>query len=136
MNSRLSRFIQRLSCLGNGTEEESRNHYRSLERVSSHGCRYHLERCFCLTKRDLTETQSNRRTEEKNAKVQQCPICLDDMRSYREEQIFYTSIVVETVKCGHKFHLGCIREWFMNRPTCPLCRSAVEEEGGIDITNV
>ena len=126
MDSRFTRFVQPLLQVSRLRQEERRNDTdSSREGASQEGWRYRLAKVFCHNTRNLTETQ-----EEKKLAVHQCPICLDDMMSNRK------SIVVETVKCSHKFHLKCIKEWFRYKPTCPLCRSAVDEEGGIDITNV
>ena len=81
-----------------------------------------------------------RRIKKKKA-VPQCPICLEDMVGTKGVKIFktrasHTSVVVETVNCGHKFHLCCIQEWLKKTTTCPLCRTPVNYEGGIDIAAV
>ena len=75
----------------------------------------------------------------KNKKAIDCPICLEDMRS-KDTPMFrtrlsYTGRIGQTVNCLHKFHLGCIEEWLQNSLTCPVCRSPVPEEGGIDIAD-
>ena len=138
MDSRFTRFVQPLLRVGRLRQEGRRNEIdRSIEGASQEGWRDLLAKVFCHNRRNLTETPSNGRTpEDKKVAVQQCPICLDDMMSYREEQVDNTSIVVETVKCSHKFHLNCIKVWFRYSHTCPLCRSAVDAEGGIDITEL
>ena len=138
MDSRFTRFVQPLLRVGRSRQEiRFRQIDRSREGTSQEGWRYLLAKVFCHNRRNLTETPSNSRTlEEKKVAVQRCPICLDDMMSYREEQVGNISIVVETVKCSHKFHLNCIKKWFRYNHTCPLCRSTVDAEGGIDITEL
>ena len=73
----------------------------------------------------------------RNRKTIDCPICLEDMRSKDtvrfRTRLSYTGRIGQTVNCLHKFHLGCIEEWLQNSLTCPVCRSPVAEEGGIDI---
>ena len=73
----------------------------------------------------------------KTKRLNHCPICLDDITPkhvarYRTRSS-YTGRTAQTVNCAHKFHLFCIEEWLQNSLTCPVCRSPVAEEGGIDI---
>ena len=73
----------------------------------------------------------------KKKKTLDCPICLEDMQANNtlmfRTRSSYTGRIGQTVDCLHKFHLGCIEEWLKNSLTCPVCRSPVAEEGGIDI---
>ena len=46
-----------------------------------------------------------------------CNICIENIKKdeiYRE------------IKCGHKYHVGCIDKWFETSKTCPLCRESLE----------
>jgi len=42
-----------------------------------------------------------------------CPICLKSLNNKME---------VTTLRCDHKFHFPCIRDWFIKNITCPVCR--------------
>lgn len=42
-----------------------------------------------------------------------CTICMED---------FESDEAVEQLRCNHNFHPGCIREWLMEKITCPVCR--------------
>lgn len=58
------------------------------------------------------------RAEVDEAGVDECSVCLNDMRRRR----------TATMECGHRFHTSCLRSWFRNRPlSCPLCRAACLE---------
>ena len=41
-----------------------------------------------------------------------CTFCLDELEDD-----------VRQLSCGHKYHLHCIKQWFENHDTCPLCRT-------------
>ena len=30
---------------------------------------------------------------------------------------------ISNLSCGHKFHYNCIKKWFKQNPSCPLCRN-------------
>ena len=68
-----------------------------------------------------------------------CPICLDEVRHMsvkirprhrrflKKKQL---ERMGEKLKCGHIFHQGCIKTWFMNleetnSDTCPMCRQGI-----------
>ena len=40
----------------------------------------------------------------------ECPICLEKCESYIK------------LKCDHKFHFKCIKDWSQSSTKCPLCR--------------
>lgn len=44
-----------------------------------------------------------------------CPIC---MMEYREEKVL-------KLRCGHKFHSTCIRDWNQANSSCPICRGDI-----------
>lgn len=45
-----------------------------------------------------------------------CPICIMPLN-------FYTTVKIS--KCQHRFHMKCIREWFMVKKVCPCCISPI-----------
>ncbi len=49
-----------------------------------------------------------------NYKNETCSICLDH---------YHKNDRVGTLSCGHTFHEDCIRSWFAQQKTCPLCRA-------------
>ncbi|CAM8929457.1 unnamed protein product [Rhodiola kirilowii] len=49
----------------------------------------------------------------------QCSICLGD---YQEKEVLRTM-----PKCGHDFHRSCIDKWLRKHPTCPICRSPLQD---------
>ena len=48
-----------------------------------------------------------------------CSICLGDLEAGER---------VRPLRCSHRFHLECINEWLLKKPTCPLCVQKVEAE--------
>lgn len=137
MDSRFTRFIQRLLRQRRFRRDGQRDEVdRSREGRAQEGWRFQLTRCFFHTRINLAEIPSRRTMQEKKEAAFQCPICLEDMINYREKQVCYTSVVVTTMKCHHKFHLNCLTAWLRNKHTCPLCRCAIDVEGGIDISDV
>ena len=54
-----------------------------------------------------------------NIKSIQCHICLDD---------FSKADDIRNLPCQHGFHTQCIDTWFMNRPTCPICRTDIRDQ--------
>lgn len=51
---------------------------------------------------------------------EQCTICLENILSE-----------CKLLKCKHKFHKTCIKEWFKTSDTCPVCRDPQEQELGV-----
>ena len=47
-----------------------------------------------------------------------CNICLED---------FVNGENVLVLPCLHIYHTSCIKEWFKNNNTCPLCKSEITE---------
>ncbi|RLM61822.1 uncharacterized protein C2845_PM14G13650 [Panicum miliaceum] len=50
-----------------------------------------------------------------------CSICFEALR----EAAAGKGVPVELPGCAHAFHRRCISKWFVERPTCPLCRGNV-----------
>jgi hypothetical protein len=50
-----------------------------------------------------------------------CAICLEEIEEKGE-----VSIQVETLKCKHKFHKNCVKEWCKIKSTCPTCRTPIK----------
>ena len=46
-----------------------------------------------------------------------CPVC---MEAYKEQHVI-------VLRCMHKFHSSCIRDWNVANSTCPLCRTEIFE---------
>jgi hypothetical protein len=44
----------------------------------------------------------------------ECPICLDDMFDYQQNDIVW-------LECTHLFHFKCINEWKIKSNKCPIC---------------
>jgi hypothetical protein len=62
----------------------------------------------------------------------ECPICLE---TYQKNEN------VANLPCHHIFHVSCIKGWFENHTTCPVCRDnlmlRVHEHTGLgDTTNI
>jgi hypothetical protein len=53
-----------------------------------------------------------------------CIICL--------ETLYSKDIVRKINKCGHVFCNDCIKKWFEDNKTCPLCKSEIEKESKLD----
>ena len=49
-----------------------------------------------------------------------CSICLEALREASNG-----GVPVELPGCAHAFHRRCISKWFVEKPTCPLCRGNV-----------
>ena len=47
--------------------------------------------------------------------VGDCPLCLEPLRA------------ATVTRCGHSFCQQCLHEWTAQKPTCPLCRTAVTD---------
>ena len=54
-------------------------------------------------------------TEESLSKslLTECPICLET---------YQTNENVVNLPCNHIFHVSCIKDWFAEHTTCPVCR--------------
>lgn len=49
-----------------------------------------------------------------------CIICFNDKKSKEK--------ILQPPNCEHSFHSHCIKQWFKNRPVCPVCKSLVRNE--------
>lgn len=72
----------------------------------SHVIIYNRNRIYEETTIDLGEIEFNLNMEEK------CTICFEE---FKEEDIY-------KLKCGHKYHIDCFKEWSQINPSCPICR--------------
>ncbi|XP_018488348.1 NEP1-interacting protein 2 [Raphanus sativus] len=59
----------------------------------------------------LTITDNN--IADASGNIYSCSICLQD---------YQLGEIARTFCCDHMFHLPCIDSWFLERPSCPLCR--------------
>lgn len=50
-------------------------------------------------------------------RTKECSICMDKFRR--------GDVLVE-LTCAHRYHDGCVGEWFRENRTCPVCRDEVE----------
>ena len=57
----------------------------------------------------------------KPAKDDECCICLEN---YEPGQLICAAV---TDKCNHAFHASCMKNWFENNDTCPICRTSFIE---------
>ncbi|OII73683.1 membrane associated RING finger containing protein [Cryptosporidium ubiquitum] len=67
--------------------------------------------------RKLTKNIENRLQEatiEEIERIDTCIVCRD---------ILY--IGSKKIPCGHVFHLDCLKSWFIQQQTCPICRSPI-----------
>ncbi|KAK6126187.1 hypothetical protein DH2020_040068 [Rehmannia glutinosa] len=48
-----------------------------------------------------------------------CVICLEEYKNMDD---------VGTLKCGHDFHVGCIRKWLSMKNLCPICKTSAMDE--------
>ncbi|GFP89147.1 probable E3 ubiquitin-protein ligase hip1 [Phtheirospermum japonicum] len=50
---------------------------------------------------------------------ERCVICLEEYKHM---------VDVGNLKCGHDFHVGCIRKWLSMKNLCPICKSPAIDE--------
>merc|ERR1711988_1012306 len=62
----------------------------------------------------------------------QLTLCVPSIEDQQEEacSICYEALrcsptLIRKLRCGHKFHSGCINPWLSAKPHCPLCRAPV-----------
>lgn len=48
-----------------------------------------------------------------------CVICLEEYKHMDD---------VGTLKCGHDFHVGCIRKWLSMKNLCPICKASAIDD--------
>ncbi|KAI3447603.1 hypothetical protein Pfo_004268 [Paulownia fortunei] len=48
-----------------------------------------------------------------------CVICLEEYKNMDD---------VGTLKCGHDFHVGCIRKWLSMKNLCPICKASAMDD--------
>ena len=52
----------------------------------------------------------------------QCPICLKEFVSKKEEEEEKVATAVKLPDCQHSFHDKCLKMWLEHTSSCPLCR--------------
>lgn len=52
-----------------------------------------------------------------------CPICLDNNIKEKWSKL----------DCGHTIHSECLRPWFLNNNSCPICRKLIFQETALNI---
>lgn len=58
--------------------------------------------------------------------IKECSICCEKLFNSQTEKL----------KCGHKFHSECIKEWFERDNRCPLCRDETQmQKFSVHISN-
>lgn len=70
--------------------------------------------------RAITRKQ-RRAAMKKKPKVEDCVICLEAL--YSDEE---TNAEVTSLRCGHRFHTDCIRDWMQTNTKCPYCRQEMK----------
>lgn len=56
-----------------------------------------------------------------------CTICLEDLKPGSS---------IHRLACDHSFHSGCIIEWYMSKPFCPLCKREIMGQSQISVENM
>lgn len=68
---------------------------------------------------EMTVDEKSKIPQDKN----ECMICMSDFQLKEKLKI---------MPCTHFFHTDCIREWFKNNDTCPICKCSLSEESNQD----
>ncbi|KAG1339113.1 putative E3 ubiquitin-protein ligase RHG1A [Cocos nucifera] len=68
----------------------------------------------CLIKRVHCSNQTHDDQEERS-----CAICLEE---YKDRDN------LGSMKCGHDFHVGCIKKWLETKNVCPICKASALED--------
>ncbi|KAH8740672.1 HRD1 like membrane associated RING finger containing protein [Cryptosporidium ryanae] len=66
------------------------------------------------------ETKFQEATLEEIERVDTCIVCRDTLY-----------IGSKKIPCGHVFHLDCLKSWFIQQQTCPICRSPINIQDDI-----
>lgn len=61
-------------------------------------------------------------TEEELKEVGTCIICRDDLKKGAKK-----------LSCAHIFHVECLKSWFIQQQTCPICRSEIRPYVATDV---
>ena len=64
----------------------------------------------------IVKNTLSRLKEQSNKKVCNCAICLEVIK--KKTKIF-------KLKCKHKFHKQCFKDWMVQKLECPICRSDI-----------
>ena len=67
-----------------------------------------------------------------DGKESMCAICTEHLSENELGDIYAVDSInekysSEPINCGHKFHKGCIGEWFKSHNNCPLCKSIIKK---------
>ncbi|CAA9990386.1 ERAD-associated E3 ubiquitin-protein ligase HRD1, putative [Plasmodium knowlesi strain H] len=76
--------------------------------------------------RELTkniETKFPDATEEELREVGTCIICRDDLKEGSKK-----------LSCSHIFHVECLKSWFIQQQTCPICRTEIKPQSSKENT--
>ncbi|CAM8938476.1 unnamed protein product [Rhodiola kirilowii] len=68
-----------------------------------------------LTEATVKKCVKQRQSRPRKDKIEPCCICKDEYQKGQK---------IGTLKCGHVFHPGCIKEWLLVKNSCPICKSA------------
>ena len=76
----------------------------------------------CMHKQTITKTLADLVDTESDSEQDVCAVC------------FESSEKGHTFKCGHRYHVDCIKEWIKQKPDggCPKCRASTEDMLGLE----
>lgn len=60
----------------------------------------------------------------KKCGIDECIICLDDFK--KNDKIIQ-------LYCNHVYHKKCLRQWFKESMTCPLCNTSLKTKYGMQL---
>ncbi|CAH9061170.1 unnamed protein product [Cuscuta epithymum] len=63
---------------------------------------------------------TNLRTHMLTEAEKMCSVCQEEYEAHDE---------MGTLKCGHFYHINCIKEWLLKKNACPICKSAAKSDG-------
>lgn len=39
--------------------------------------------------------------------------------------------IIGTLKCGHDFHVDCVRKWLSIKNLCPICKASATDDDNV-----
>mmetsp|Transcript_9032 Transcript_9032/g.14650 ORF Transcript_9032/g.14650 Transcript_9032/m.14650 type:complete len:135 (-) Transcript_9032:143-547(-) len=105
--------IRHYAMLSMMMRELTPNDYELLSNLDSR--RNLEERKQGLSEAEISVLPTNVITERKDAKVQNCCICLEDQ---------VVGQLVRRLPCMHAFHRECIDRWLQEKSSCPICKKS------------